>query len=204
MIDNLKLILPFLQFTSEDDFYYLQILQRKKENPQLGSNSRVIKNYYIRSVAYLEEHYDEIKKLCEVFNARASIRLNKRSYYKTAFKSLENMAGTMANKDFNKLMKSYDRACGQGHNDPIKKWIIDIDKDEIIWIPQVIFSIQNCEPSGNKILAQIPSKTGIHLITSSFNVEQFKNKFSQELEVYQMENINLEIHKDNPTNLYIS
>lgn len=33
MVDNLRLILPFLKFESEDDFYYLQILQRKKENP---------------------------------------------------------------------------------------------------------------------------------------------------------------------------
>jgi hypothetical protein len=76
MIDNIQLILPFLKFESKDDFYYLQILQRKKENPQLGSNSRVIKNYYITSEKYLLDRYNEIKKLCEVFNARAMIRLN--------------------------------------------------------------------------------------------------------------------------------
>jgi hypothetical protein len=64
MIDNLKLILPFLKFESQDDFYYLQILQRKKENAELGSNSRVIKNYYIKSEEYLLDRYDEIKKLC--------------------------------------------------------------------------------------------------------------------------------------------
>ena len=67
MIDNIKLILPFLKFESKDDFYYLQILQRKKENPQLGSNSRIIKNYYIKSEEYLLDRYDEIKKLCEIF-----------------------------------------------------------------------------------------------------------------------------------------
>ena len=57
MIDNLEKVLPLLEFESEDDFYYLQILQRKKENPQLGSNSRVIKNYYITSIDYLTKHY---------------------------------------------------------------------------------------------------------------------------------------------------
>ena len=46
-IDNINYVLPFLVFEDRNDFYYLQILQRKKENPQLGSNSRVIKNYYI-------------------------------------------------------------------------------------------------------------------------------------------------------------
>ena len=61
MIDNINKILPFLKFNTSDDFYYLQILQRKKENPQLGSNSRVIKNYYITSVEHLMLRYPEIK-----------------------------------------------------------------------------------------------------------------------------------------------
>ena len=100
-IDNLELILPLLKFESEDDFYLLQILQRKKENPQLGSNSRVIKNYYISSEKYLLERYSEIKTLCQVFNARASLRLNKRSYEKVGFQTLENVANTMKNKDLN-------------------------------------------------------------------------------------------------------
>ncbi len=33
MIDNIEKILPLLNFETSDDFYYLQILQRKKENP---------------------------------------------------------------------------------------------------------------------------------------------------------------------------
>lgn len=120
MVDNLRLILPFLNFESEDDFYYLQILQRKKENPQIGSNSKVIKNYYINSEEYLISHYDEIKKLCEVFNARASIRLNKRSYEKVAFKAMVNIANTMSNREYEFIKASYDRACGLGHNDKEK------------------------------------------------------------------------------------
>ena len=66
MVDNLDKILPLLKFESEDDFYYLQILQRKKENPQLGSNSRVIKNYYIKSEEHLINRYNEIFKIEEV------------------------------------------------------------------------------------------------------------------------------------------
>ena len=204
MTDNLDKILPLFKFESQDDFYYLQILQRKKENPQLGSNSRVIKNYYITSEEYLIKHYEEIKKLCEVFNARASIRLNKRSFEKVGFKAMTNLANTMMNKEYSFLKASYDRACGLGHNDKNKTWIVDIDKNEVIWIEQVINAISSCEPFGDKIIIQIPSKSGIHLITKPFNVEQFKKNFEQELKEYQMSYIELEIHKDNPTNLYIS
>lgn len=193
MVDNLRLILPFLKFESEDDFYYLQILQRKKENPQIGSNSRVIKNYYINSEEYLINHYDEIKKLCEVFNARASIRLNKRSYEKVAFKVMVNIANTMSNREYEFIKASYDRACGLGHNDKEKKWILDFDfilksqKD----IQSYIHYINKQQPEGNKVLATIPSKNGFHLITKPFDLREFERDF------------NVEIHKDNPTNLYI-
>ena len=112
-MDNLEKILPFLQFDSEDDFYYLQILQRKKENPQLGSNSRVIKNYYITSQQYLINRYDEIISLCNLFNARASIRLNRRSFEKVGFKALENVANTMQNREYKHLTETCDRACGR-------------------------------------------------------------------------------------------
>lgn len=203
MKNNLEKILPLLNFESEDDFYYLQILQRKKDNPQIGSNSRVIKNYYITSEQYLLDRFDEIKTLCDVFNARASIRLNKRSFEKVGFKAMVNLSNTMMNKDFKFLKDSYDRACGLGHNDKHKTWIVDVDKDEVIWLEQIINAIQPCEPAGDKIVVQLDSKTGIHLITKPFNTEQFKKNFTEELKNYKMGYIDIEIHKDNPTAIYI-
>ena len=192
MIDNIKLILPFLKFESKDDFYYLQILQRKKENPQLGSNSRVIKNYYIISEEYLLDRYDEIKKLCEIFNARAMIRLNKRSFEKVGFKCMTNLANTMANKEYSFLKASYDRVCGLGHNDNEKKWILDIDIINEEFDREVQLFINNIIPAGGKILGNFKSNNGHHLITKPFNLQEFSQKYPE-----------IEVHKDNPTNLYI-
>lgn len=192
MVDNIDLILPFINPESEDDFYYLQIIQRKKENPQLGANSKVIKNYYIKSKEHLLEKYDEIKALCIATNGRASIRLNKRSFYKTAFKTVENIAHTMMNKNFH-IYNCFDRACGLVHNDPVKKWILDFDfqlRDQDL--KSYEHFINNLPPEGNKILSKIPSKNGFHLITIPFNVDLFKRDYP-----------NIEIHKDNPTNLFI-
>jgi hypothetical protein len=203
MIDNLELVLPHLSFKSSDDFYYVQILQRKKENPELGSNSRVIKNYYITSEGHLFKRYDEMKKLCEVFNARASIRLNKRSFEKVGFKALTNLANTMANKEYSFLKASYDRACGLGHNDPNKTWIVDVDTEDVIWLDQIVKAIAPCEPLGEKILTKIPSKSGLHLITKPFNIQSFQENLEKEMLPYQIPVSKLDIHKDNPTNLYI-
>lgn len=197
MIDNLELIKPLLEFKSPDDFYYLQILQRKKENSELGSNSRVIKNYYIKSIEHLELRYQEIKDLCILFNARASIRLNRRSFEKVAFKTLQNIANSMSNKEYSFINKSYDRACGLGHNDKNKSWIIDVDKNELQFVDLIIESFQIVEPIGDKLITKIPSKTGIHLITKPFNVLEFTNNLKKHVDIH------LDIQKDNPTNLFI-
>jgi len=197
-VDNLHRVLPFLEFRSPDDFYYLQILQRKKENPQLGSNSRVIKNYYIDSKEYLLKHYDEIKEMCKMFNARASIRLNRRSYEKVAYKAMINMANSMGNKEFSFIKKSYDRAVGNGHAEPKGNatWILDWDGDFSLLDSTRIYRAVNASlpvTGESKCLAYIASKTGMHIITSPFDAREFKIEFPE-----------VEIHKDNPTNLYIS
>jgi len=197
MIDNLEQILPLLKFDSDDDFYYLQILQRKKENPQLGSNSRVIKNYYIKNTKSLLDRYDEIKMLCDVFHARAMFRLNRRSWERVGFKAMVNIANTMGNREYQFLPKSYDRACGNGHNDPNKTWILDVDVDpdsDIYVKPDWILDFINeeCLPIGEKGVTVIDSANGWHLITKPFDPRKFKERFPT-----------IDIHKDNPTNLYI-
>jgi len=193
MIDVYNQIKHLLVFESEDDFYYLQILQRKKENPQIGSNSRVIRNYYITSLDYLEKHYEEIKTLCNVFNARAMLRLNKRSFSKVAFKAIQNVANSLSNREYSFVHKSYDRSCGDGHNDSVKKWIVDIDGAVTIQdIDSIYEFIKECTPKGDKMLVWLPTKNGIHLITTPFDLSVFRTKYP-----------NIDIHKDNPINLYI-
>jgi len=203
MIDCIELIKDLLVFETNDDFYFLQILQRKKENPNLGSNSKVIKNYYITSTEHLIEKYDEIKSLCNMFNARASLRLNKRSFEKVAFKSLENFANVMQTKEYKHIMNCYDKACGLLNNEKQKKWIVDIDRNELVWLEHIINSVQESEPNDNKIIIQLPTKSGVHLITKPFNVIQFKENLKNELSKYFMGEITIDIHKDIPINLYI-
>jgi hypothetical protein len=194
-IDNFEQIIPLLSFEKEDDFYYLQILQRKKDNPEIGSNSVVIKNYYIKSQDYLKTRREEIIKLCEIFNARASIRLNKRSFEKVAYRAMVNTANVMMNKEFEFVKKVYDRACGEVHNDPNKKWIVDLDEEYQLqseYLERLKSRINHFQPEGDKIICQIPSKSGLHLITKPFNLQEFTDK-----------KYVIDVHKDNPTNLYI-
>jgi len=72
MIDNLNIIKTLLNFEKEGDFYHCIILKRKKDQPEWereNYQSRTIKTYCVDSIEYLNKRYNEIKLLCEMFNA---------------------------------------------------------------------------------------------------------------------------------------
>lgn len=120
MINNFEQIKNLLEFNSNDDFYYLQVLKRKKENHELGSNSYMVKSYFISSKEYLDLRKQEIIDLCNSNNARAYINLNKRSFEKIAFHTLKKVTDQIMNKDYFSVRKAYDSVCGSFMNEPNK------------------------------------------------------------------------------------
>ncbi len=128
MVNNLELIKPLLKFPDEDTCYHLQVLMRKKENPQLGSNSYCVKTYYVSSLDYLDKKMPEIIALCTLHNARACINLNRRSYEKLAYQLLKKVTDQIMSKDFKSARKAYESVAGTYADEPNKKWIIDVDK----------------------------------------------------------------------------
>ena len=197
MIDNFDIIKGLLNFESPDDFYHLQIIKRKKENPELGSNSYVVKTYYIKSVEYLEKKRNEIINLCEFNNARACINLNRRSFERLAFHMLKKVTDQIMNKDFKSVRKAYESVCGAYSNEPNKKWIIDIDYKDISEEERgVIFNYIELlikETGKDETITIIPTRNGEHWITSPFNLGIFRENYGGTIDV----------HKDNPTILYI-
>jgi len=199
MIDNFEQIKKLLTFNSEDEFYFVQILQRKKDNPGNinGSNnsSRLIKAYYITSLEQLDRDKEEMIFFATHFNARIGINLNKRSFYKTAFNTLKHIAEQMHNKEFKQVKRAYNTSCGVHNGIEDKIWLLDFDyiptnPDWYIDIRGILYGLQ---PIGvDKIIDFIPSKHGVHVITKGFEVPKF-------LEIYP----DISIHKNNPTNLYI-
>ena len=193
MIDNFDKILPLLNFDSEDDFYYLQLLQRKKEVDTLSSNSNVVKNYYIGNMEYLERKRLEIIKLCDQFGARAMLRLNRRSWRQCALHALEKIAGQCASEDWMSVRKFYERVCGRYNAEPktTRSWILDVD-DRSRSTNEIMLVAEKCKPVGPKFIQMLESKNGYHLITKPFDIQEFNKTCGD-----------VSIHKDNPTNLYI-
>ncbi len=192
MLDNFELIKPLLQFPSEDIFFHGQILKRRKENPEIGSNSYVVKTYFIKSLEDLEFYREEMICLAKFHNARVYINLNPRSFEKTAFNTLKKVTDQIMNKDFKSVRKAYNSVCGM-YSEGDKKWIIDVDYPSQITLHEIRRILVNIAPIGeDKYIATIPTKNGFHVITKPFNVEQFKNLMP-----------GMDIHKNNPSCLFI-
>lgn len=201
MVNNKSLIIPLLQFPHKDCFYFVQLIQRRSDHPgeMLGgknNSSRLIKAYFINSVEKLEKQWEEMTKLAEVFNARVMINLNPRNYRKAGFHLLQKIADSMSNDNFYDLHRAYTSVCGEYHSEIDKRWLIDLDKDDLDKLEDVQRFIQiEHEKINNKnynILAIIPSKSGKHIITNPFNAEKFNIQFPT-----------VSYHKNNPTNLLI-
>jgi hypothetical protein len=194
MIDNLEIIKPLLNFEKEGDFYMLYVFKRKKDQPEIERDNhqsvRTIKTYCIESTEYLNNRYEEIKSLCEIFKSRAYIHVQKQNHKDVSLEMMITLAQRIKNGQHiqNHL---FDSVVGQLKTHE-KRWVVDIDSKDISKVEDVKSFINSLRPVGDKIEAIIPTKNGYHLITKRFDVLEFHKNFSD-----------VEIQKKNPTLLYL-
>ncbi len=193
MINNLFQIQPLLNFEKKGDFYYLLILKRKKDfqDKENHQSVRTIKTYVIENLEYLDKKMDEIIKLCELFSARAYININKQNNELMSLFMLETLAKRIREKNFEQK-NLFDSCIGSlQHNE--RRWIVDIDDYSMGLVNEVSDAINQCQPyDKNKIITEIQTRNGVHLITEPFNVKEFQEKGYN----------SIEIQKCNPTLLY--
>ena len=201
IVDNFERIREFLKFNEgdEDAFYLIQVMQRAKDFPNGDVHgTKLIRSYYVSNLDYYDSHEEEIKRMCEFFNARAYIRLNPSSWKACCLKSLGEIAKLIENEQYRSIKSVIDSLAGQYH--PVgydKKWLIDVDDyaDDQKYVTAIMNTVSNCEPKTgeSKILAVIPTRNGLHLLTKPFNLAEFRKTYPESV---------LQVHKDNPTLLY--
>lgn len=192
MIDNFEQIKKYLAFDSSDDFYYVQIIKRRKENPDLQTNNYMVKSYTITSIDYLEQKKGEIITLCKFHNARAYINLNKRSFEKCAYHSLKKLTDIILGKSYVSAKKVFDSVASAYSADKEKKWLIDVDDMEFPSPLMMAHIEHNCKPNDpNKIIGVVKTLNGCHLITKPFNMTQFREKYPD-----------IDVKKNSPTLLF--
>ena len=192
MINNINLIKPLLNFENEGDFYMLYIFKRKKDQTTDKANHqsvRTIKTYCIESIEQLENRYDEIIQLCEMFKARGYIHIQKQNHKDVAMNMITEIVTRIQSGQINQK-NVFDSVVGQIKTNE-KRWIVDIDVKDFDYVSELADYIDSLRPEGDKIEAVIPTKSGVHLITKRFDVMEFKKKYPD-----------VDIQKKNPTLLY--
>jgi len=131
MINNFEQIKSMLKFEEDYYFYFIQIIQRKKEIPELGSKNRIIRSYMISSLEKLEKNEAEIIQMCQMFNARAYIHLNRRKWSKINIECLRHNVELIRNEQHDGIKSSLETIIGRYNCEPKgeKTWIVDIDDD---------------------------------------------------------------------------
>jgi len=197
MTNNFEQIKALLDFPNDDTFYFIQLIKRRKENPDMPKSEIVLNAHYITSIEMLERLEPEIIEFCKRFNARAYLNLNKRSFEKVGLETLRKITEYIIQKDYKAIRKAYNSCCGSYSSDPDKKWVIDVDEhpDRVSdWLMTLSADLYETQPVDvHKVKAVIPTKNGFHVITSPFNVKEFEKYYK-----------GLDIHKNNPTLLFAS
>lgn len=200
-IDNTKTLKDFLfpiyddDRTNEDLYYHVLILQRSKDDKSKLVN-RWIKSYYIHDVETYDRKIEEIKKLCEVFDARAYINLNLKSFKKSAFKFVKEAFEYLEQEQYKQIRSLYDSVSSKYNASNIndcrhnkKLWMLDIDtKDDNIK-----------KQLTNKFfpLITLETKNGYHMIIEPSNPYEI----NETLNTFEFADV--ELKKDALTLLYV-
>lgn len=189
-IDNFEIIKSYIKesdpgFDSDSDKYYtVEVIIRRKDNPRMKNDSHTIKLYHINKVSDLDDFKNEIITMCMVFNARAYISVNHKSYEQVTKNTLVLLASRIANNDYKKSYSIFQSCSGKYIDSSNKRWVVDCDKEDADileittdeYVNKLSSLIEECIPNETKVIKVIPTVTGKHIICKPFNVIEFENK----------------------------
>lgn len=185
MLDNSALVAKFCPSTADGDtFIYTEMLDRGQRKGNNGQ--RLLKTFYHRSVEEFWEQWPTIQKLCDMSKVRACTRLAPRSYKKVGREFTRLVVETALTENWAGMKSLYNRACGIAS--PLTKlWLWDVDEMGLR-----AYSLLATLKDRDVLVESIPSKKGVHYITKPFNAQVVQELYPD-----------VQVHKDNPTNLYI-
>ena len=198
MINNFKLIRSHLVFNNKDEFYFVQIIQRKKDGNEglhVRNGYRLIRSYYIYSVEEFNNLESRIKELCEANNARAYINMNVRNAKEAALECIKRYTDLVLNNNAFQGNNIWDSVCGDTRARGYKAlWVIDVDNPDLV--DQVEELVRSCKHNESFVMYRVPTVHGFHLICNGFDTKQFNSLLKDK----HLDTI--DIHKNNPTLLY--
>lgn len=183
MTDNFQLYRNFITerfakttLLTIDSYFVVELIRRGKDNPNMPAANYHFKNYYIRKPEDLDKYENEIKTLCEVLKLRAYASINVKSFKQVSLNTMAELARRIANNDYWSNYSVFESCSGSYCYSNDKTWIIDLDdcKTDDKKVKKVYEILDRTKPyDTEKVIAQFPTKSGVHLITRPFDIKEF-------------------------------
>lgn len=193
MINNFSLVAPLFYFNGANNmFFHVQIVVRQKDHPNERVKESCLQSFFVKSREQLEKAMPKIISLCETHGARAYINVSGKDLDK-----LQSLLMVKLSSDIHiNVVRDPHRTLNSAAGSLVSRnprWVVDIDdvsmKEDIreflfelyakAWemkgSPISVGALK--EVSKDYILAEIPTKNGIHFITRPFNTKEFGDKF---------------------------
>ena len=188
----------YTELPKDDSYFVVELMRRGKDNPDMPAANYHFRNYYIRKPEDLDKYENEIKTLCKVLGLRAYASVNIKSFKQVSLDTMAELARRIANNDYKKNYAVFESCSGQYCHSGDKQWVVDLDNcvlhDE--YTEKIKELVNICKPDGDKIVTEFPTKSGVHLITTPFDRQQFI-KLCEQYYIY-----NIDIKKNHLTLLY--
>lgn len=194
MIDNFNLICGYLpQEPVEDLVYQVMVLVRKKDHPHLthkNNTQRIIYSCIVRCAEGLREKESLLKQISEIGQARVMITIMPKHLREMCWNvQRTNLEYLSSNQFATKAFRIADTCLGSMK--PAKEhrlflWDIDAKEDLEPFV-------ETLKDSGAEVVLTVPTRSGYHVHTKPFNYVTPNIK----------EELKLDMHKNNPTLLYL-
>lgn len=173
--------IPMEEKNIGDLFFEIMLVRRGKDHPNLPAANYTFKSYYIDSIEKYNKVKDEIIKCCEMFGLRAYVSVNVKSKEEYSKMCALKFTQNILNNEYKKPWRVGDHVFGKITAKNNNTWLIDVDdidlenEEDKIYLSKLITLINNCKSTYNPIVFnQIPTKSGIHILSRPFNAEQYK------------------------------
>lgn len=185
-VDNFDEFRKYLDYSVPESFYFLQIIQRSKDNNTTTSSSnryRRIKSYYIASLEEYNRFIPEIKQLCKNNNARTYIRITPITFYDVAINTAIEYMRRIKEKQTFKSCNIYDSCCEKTKICGHKLWMIDLDSSNPFhpnWFTEDLLRLD----IHHNVVAVFPTVNGMHYIMKPFDIRKWKDTEVAEIKKY--------------------
>jgi len=200
ILDNVNKIVNLLDFNRTIKFYYLEIIQRKKDNSNIIKDRKIYQRFIV-SAEELYKNLEDIKLLCKVYNARAYISLIAKSNEKFTKECLKAYTEKVCSNNYSntflipeKIVLLPQCKCGNGE----EFWILDVDIKDIDYINKLKETI---DKNLVTVYETLNTPNGYHLVVDTFNLKHKGLIYLQD-DNYVFENFKFTLRREALTILY--